>query len=414
MANRILRLFVVSSTFWLLTGLPLTLLCQSIGYQIIGGSKKITIPFENLNNLVIVPVQINGILPSRFILDSGVALTILTEKAVCDFLRIPCERRISLPVIGTRDSVVGCIASRVRLDLPGVRSMGQNMVVLEEDYLNLTNFLGQNVQGIIGYDVFRHFVVRVDYINKVVTLIRPERFKPPRSYDKIPIQIIGNRPYLQVTLFMEDQAPDTVNLLLDLGASHAVMLEIDSSQSVNVPSPHIETIVGRGLGGDISGYLSRVKGIQLGSYRLNDIIFSFSDAYAEQETIRLYRQGALGGEILSRFHLVIDYAGTTLYLKRNFTFSRPFEFNLSGLEVMATGVNLNQFTIVRVNPGSPAGKVGIQPGDRIMLINGKDTKDMTLNEINHMMRTKPGKKMWLKVERNGKWLRFTFRLERSI
>lgn len=414
MMYQLLRFLFISSSFWLLTGLPLTVSSQSIGYQIIGERKKTVIPFENLNNLVIIPVQINGALPSRFILDSGVALTILTEKAVCDILRIPCERRISLPVIGTRDSVIGCIASRVRLDLPGVRSMGQNMVVLEEDYLNLTSFLGQNVQGIIGYDVFKHFVVRVDYINKVITLIRPDRFRPPRTFDKIPIQIIGNRPYVQVTQFMEDQSPDSISLLLDLGASHAVMLEIDSSQSVNIPSPRIETVVGRGLGGDISGYLSRMKGLQLGSFRLNDVIYSFSDAYDEEEANRLYRQGALGGEILSRFHLIIDYTENTLYLKRNFTFSRPFEFNLSGLEIIASGVELNQFIVVRLNPGSPACRAGIQPGDRIMLINGKDTKDMSLNEINHMMRTKPGKRMWLKVERNGKWLRFTFRLERSI
>jgi hypothetical protein len=404
----------IACILWLLHGGTPSLFSQTIGYQIDGDRRRIEIPFDNLNNLIIIPVRINGILPSRFILDSGVALTILTEKAICDYMKIPCERRLSLPVIGAKDSVAACISTMVRLDLPGVESLGQNMVVLEEDYLNLTSYLGENVQGIIGYDLFRNFVIRVDYINKVITLIQPGRFKPPHSYDKIPLRVIGNRPYIPVTVYPKEGEPVIVNLLLDLGASHAVMFEIDSTQLVKIPPNHIETIVGRGLGGDITGYMGRINHLQLGSYKLHDVIVSFSDAYGDQEKNPLNRQGAIGGEILSRFYVIVDYAGGALYLKRNFTYARPFEFNLSGLEIMATGIELNQFEVVRVQSDSPAGRAGIQQGDRIMVLNGKDANEMTLNEINHMMRTKPGKKIWLKVERDGKWIKYTFRLERSI
>ncbi len=387
---------------------------QTIGYRIAGNHKRMPVLFENLNNLVVIPVKINGVLPSKFILDSGVALTILTQKEVCMLLEIPCDRRISLPVIGTLDSVSGCISTGIRIDLPGVRSLGQNLVVLDEDYLSLKNFLGYNVQGIIGYDLFRNFVVEVDYINKMITLIDPDHFKPPRRYDCIPMDIISNRPYLACEVTTEESGSLTIPLLMDMGASFAVMFEIDSAQVIPIPRNHIETVVGRGLGGDIDGLVGRIKHLRIGSYQMDDVIASFYDKYQTPESDPVIRQGAIGGDILSRFHLFIDYGGKKLYLKRNFSFSRSFEFNLSGMEITADGIELNHFTVLRIIPRSPADRAGILPGDKIVMFNGRSTEEMTLNELNHQLRLKPGKKIWLKLERDGRWIKRSFTLERSV
>ncbi|MBP6978385.1 MAG: aspartyl protease family protein [Bacteroidales bacterium] len=387
---------------------------QTIGYGIVGNHNRMTVTFENLNNLVVIPVKINGVLPSKFILDSGVSLTLLTEKALFEILEIPCERRISLPVIGMLDSITGCIATGVKIDLPGVKSYGLNLVVLDEDYLNLKSFLGNNVQGIIGYDLLRNFVVEVDYINKMVTLIHPRHFKPPRKFDKIPIELIGNRPYMNCEVADEKGTVHHMNLLVDLGASFAVMFEIDSAQMIDIPNRNIETVVGRGLGGDIPGYVGRIKHLKIGSYQLDDVIASFYDKYHSAEISHEIRQGAIGGDILSRFHLILDYPGKAIYVKRNFSFPRDFEFNMSGIEMTASGIGLNQFTITRVIPQSPADRAGIMPGDRIVMFNGKTTEEMTLNELNHQLRLKSGKKIWLKLDRDGMRLRASFKLERSI
>ncbi|HNS16644.1 MAG TPA: aspartyl protease family protein [Bacteroidales bacterium] len=387
---------------------------QSIGYAIVGDHNRMSVTFENLNNLVVMPVKINGLLPSKFILDSGVSLTLLTEKALCDILEIPCDRRISLPVIGLLDSITGCIATGVKIDLPGVKSHGQNLVVLDEDYLNLKSFLGNNVQGIIGYDLFRNFVVDVDYINKIVTLIQPGHFRPPRKYEKISVEMISNRPYIQCEATDENGYSHTLTMLVDLGASFAIMFEIDSAQVVGIPSTNLETVVGRGLGGDIAGYVGRIKQFKIGSYVLDDVIASFYDKYRTHDVIPEVRQGAIGGDVLSRFQLIIDYPGKAIYLKRNFSFNRSFEFNLSGIEMVASGIGLNLYTITRVIPRSPADRAGILPGDRIVMFNGKSTEEMALNELNHELRLKPGKKIWLRLERNGQRIKRSFKLERSI
>jgi C-terminal processing protease CtpA/Prc len=103
-----------------------------------------------------------------------------------------------------------------------------------------------------------------------------------------------------------------------------------------------------------------------------------------------------------------------LYLKKNINFSTPFEYNMSGLDVLATGLMLNEFTIQNVKPGSPSDEAGILPGDRILIINGQYAEDLTLNEINHIFHSRPGKKVWMKLLREGKTVKRSFILERII
>ena len=44
--------------------------------------------------------------------------------------------------------------------------------------------------------------------------------------------------------------------------------------------------------------------------------------------------GILGGEVISRFNIILDYSTSTLYLKPNNTFNNSFEFPMSGLELI--------------------------------------------------------------------------------
>ncbi|MFN2216782.1 MAG: peptide-binding protein, partial [Anaerolineales bacterium] len=59
---------------------------QILGFKIEGDRKKIKIPFELYNNLIVIPVVVNDRLPLRFVLDTGVRTTILTEKVYSQLL----------------------------------------------------------------------------------------------------------------------------------------------------------------------------------------------------------------------------------------------------------------------------------------------------------------------------------------
>ena len=103
-----------------------------------------------------------------------------------------------------------------------------------------------------------------------------------------------------------------------------------------------------------------------------------------------------------------------IYLKKNADFKKPFRFNLSGLVVKAVGDYLNEFEVVEVRDGSGSKLAGLRPGDRLLEINGLDTREMKLENINGALNSRANKRINLIFQRGGKTYRTTFRLNNFI
>src|SRR5687767_6096030 len=162
---------------------------QVLGFSIADGKTKVTIPIEINNNLIVVPVVLNGALPLKFILDTGVRTAILTQKSFTDILNLPYSRKYTISGPGGEKLVDAYVTNNVSLELPGVLGRGHALLVLEEDYLELRNYMGTDVHGILGYELFSRFLIKIDYEKKILTLMSPERFKPGSKYERIPIRI---------------------------------------------------------------------------------------------------------------------------------------------------------------------------------------------------------------------------------
>src|SRR5882672_6149200 len=219
--------------FFLLLAVITPVFCEAqLGFSITGGRKRVQFPIEVCNNLVVIPVVLNGQLPLKFILDTGVRTTILTEKTFSDILRLTYGRHYLVAGPGGEKIVEAHVTNNVTLDMPGVHGEGHAMLVLEEDYLELRNYLGMDVQGVLGYEVFSRFIVEVDYERKLLTLSSPEYFHPKRKYQAIRITIEDTKPYMQVPVEMKDGAVVNAKLLVDSGASHGLMLDPTSNKLI--------------------------------------------------------------------------------------------------------------------------------------------------------------------------------------
>ncbi len=78
----------------------------------------------------------------------------------------------------------------------------------------------------------------------------------------------------------------------------------------------------------------------------------------------------------------------------------------------------NWLTVITPIPGTPAYRLGILPHDRIVEIEGKSTKDITIAEALRSLRGKPGTKVVLSVRRapedeDGKWEPHEFTVKRA-
>ncbi len=378
-----------------------------LGFNLKPGQKKVQFPVEIVNNLVIVPVVVNGQLPLKFILDTGVRTTILTEKAFSDILNLSYARRLLVAGPGGEKIVEAFVTNNVTLDMPGIHGQGHAMLVLEKDYLELRNYLGTDVQGILGYEVFSRFVVEIDYEGRRLTISSPDSYRPSKRRQELSIKIEDTKPYVEALIKMQDGAVVKSKLLVDTGASHGLLLEPTTNSLISVPEKHVSGLIGRGIGGPINGKIGRIHSIELGRYRLLGVIANYPDPnnYDFIDTLQsadIFRNGAIGGELLRRFTVTFNFPMEKMYLKKNTSYSKKFNFNLSGLTLKAKGARLRKYDISDVRVGSTAEEAGILIGDELISINGVLASDFSLNELNAVFDIKPGKIVKLEIMRGGK------------
>jgi len=393
--------------YTLIIGLLINTSCvfSQLGFSFADGATKAEIPIEIHNNLVIVPVILNNQLPLKFIVDTGVRTTILTEKIYSDILHLAYSKKFTITAPGGLNTVNAYIANNVTIDMPGVHGRGHAMLVLENDFLELRNSLGSEVHGILGYELFSRFVIKIDYEAKLMTLMLPQKFKPSRKYTRLPITVEDTKPYYVAELKINDTTSMSAKLMIDTGASHGLFLDSESSNKIVIPSKNISCTIGRGLGGLISGRLARISSLRVGRYTINNMIASFPDPNSYFDTLRtghlVYRNGSIGGEVLSRFQVVFDFPREKIYLKPNHAFRKKSYYNMSGITVKAAGPNLRDFVVVEVREQSSAYRVGVKVGDRLFSINSNLTKEMDLSEINAYFNSRPGKKIEMKLIRGS-------------
>ncbi len=392
--------------------------CQNnLGFILEDGRKKVQIPIELHNNLVVVPVVMNGMLPLKFIIDTGVRTAILTQKTFTDILNLTYSRKYSISGPGGEKVVDAYITNNVSLDLPGVSGKGHALLVLDQDLLELRNYLGSDVHGILGYEIFSRFTVEIDYDKKVLTLYAPERFRKKRKYQKFKMEIVDTKPFINTEIILNSGDSMLARLLIDSGASHGLLLEPSSDSLIVVPEKRVSTTIGRGIGGEITGKIGRIPQLKLGAYTLDNPIVNFPDPNSYFDSLKLgtsFRNGSIGGEILSRFTTVYNFSQEELYLKKNSSLKKKYYYNLSGLTIKAKGSKLNVFEVSEVRDETEAMKADVQVGDLILSINGMTLSGLDLNVVNGLLNSKPGRKIKLEINRKGQKIKRDFVLISDI
>lgn len=388
---------------------------KEFGFKMPAKTKQISIPFEQHNNLIIIPVTLNRYVTLKFILDTGVETAILTEKLYADVLDLNYLRQITIAGPGVIDSVEALVANEVTFSLPGgIIGQNMNMLVLKEDYLKLSENIGDNVHGIIGYDVFSRFVVDIDYDNNILTLTDPKRYKRNRKAVAIPLAIENTKPFLRATIKQESQKKD-LDIMVDTGASHAALIDFTYLEGMNPPDQRIKTQLGRGIAGEIPGYVSRMDSVEIDQFNFEDMLISvpFDGAY-NKVIKRGARIGTFGGELLTRFRVTFDYSNEMMYLRKGNDFKQEFEYDMSGLTLNSVGSRLDTLKVVNIDEGTPAYNAGIEVGDIVLKINGKNLESHSLSEMFQLLRSKDGKKIRLKILRDGEKIKKVFHLRRLI
>lgn len=415
------------------------------------GVKKETVPFQLISNLIVVSIEMNGE-PVSFILDTGVSVPVVFNFTSTDSTELKHAKKITLQGLGNGEPIEAYQSTENRMRIGEVFNNNQQLYLIYDKEINFSPRLGIPIHGIIGYDLFKDFVVEINYQAKMLQLYDPAFYKKRKCKKcvELPISLVKDKPFVNIDIACENKVPQSVNLLLDTGGSDALWLF--SNENIPIPEKNFDDFLGKGLSGDILGKRSRIKHINFGEFGFEDATVSFPDSLsiASLNHLKATRNGSIGGEILRRFKIVFDYGNQTVSFKKNKDFSDPFEYNMSGIELQHNGVqlvkevdksNINKaflgnsstngainivleynykfslkpnYEIASVRKNSPAALVGLRSGDVIMKVNGKPSYNFTLQELTSMFYVDEGRKIVLEVEREGFLMEFQFELKRIL
>lgn len=371
------------------------------------GRKSEKISFQYHRNLIIIPLYINGQGPFNFILDTGVNFIILTNPSLKDVLHLTILKTIMVRGLGEgKDSKAGVVGN-LSLQLGKTEGKFFSAAILPAGELSFSNYVGMTIDGIIGYDLFKSFAIKIDYESETLTITRPEDFRPGRKYLAYPLNIENLRPYIYTSSVLPSLKELKVKLIVDTGAGHPISLEPGSDTLIVVPESGLKSRLGIGLNGPIEGKLGRLPSLNFNGTKLKDIVCSFP-VYPKDAERKLSdsRNGNLGNEILSRFTVVFDYPMQMIYLKANSTIRRPFEYDMSGLDLIAAGKEYRNYIVTGIDPGSPADLSGLRENDIIIYINLIPAAQFSITEIDNLLRSGNNKKINIVYQR-GNQLGFT-------
>ncbi|SFT76856.1 Aspartyl protease [Algoriphagus locisalis] len=374
---------------------------QVPGFFMKEDKRKVTLPFYSSNSLIILPVSINGSTPLNFLIDTGVRSNILFSKTLGDALDLEYTRRIKLVGADGTEDLMASVSPINNFDLGPIEGIFQSLLVLEQEFLELESVIGIPVYGILGYEFFKYNPVKINYDDGKIIFYKSGALKwKPLFYRKVNMEVLDNKPYINVTVKQKDGSVLKPKLLIDTGANHGLLLNRETSENITMPSLFIESALGQSLGGILYGYVGRIDYMKLANFKLDEVLTSYPNETPYSYVIKESgRSGSLGAEVLGRTRLIFDYQRNRLLVRKAENFYAPFQFDMSGMSLKKIIDDDNRIYISEVRPGSPAGRAGLQAYDEIMVINKVPTFIWDLAEINKLLRSDPGKKIELEVRR---------------
>lgn len=413
--------------------------CQS-GFHFEKSKKKVVIPFQLINNLIFIPINVNGE-TLTFLLDTGVEETVLFSLDEKEEVSLYQLEKIKLRGLGANDAVEAFKSSKNKLEVMGFTDTDHEIYLILDQEFNFSSQVGIPVNGIIGYHFFKNHLVEIDYDRKKV-MVYPEtntkiRKRLAKIYHRETISLENNKPYYMTNVATISNTRPS-KMLIDTGNSDAIWLFLNEAKDLSLPAKNISCFLGRGFSGNVYGQRARIRQFTFGNTTFENPIGTFPDSTSLRSVNFVsQRVGSLGGEVLSRFSVFFDYPNNYIYAKPGAKSKAPFHFNMSGLEVqhdglewvtqsyqdnttrvaIAKSIHYNNgpvqehlkikfelkpvFRIFNVREGSPAQLAGVQKNDRIVKINGRNAHYLTIEKINELLKSEEGKTIVIEIERNG-------------
>src|SRR6185437_2332244 len=329
------------------------------------------VPFRLIDNRIFVPAMLNGHGPYRLVLDTGADSGGVSLAVMAEIGAAPAGReRTGGAGEGHETAVKTRIAS---LRIGGAEF--RNLPAIAQNFSALGDVIGfRRFDGILGQEVFRRYVVDVDFVRGHVRLIEPKDYRPPAGAIAVPFTLYQGF----IPLVRGQIAGVRGRFVVDLGDRSSLTLFGPFWRAHRLDDrlgPGVEALTGYGIGGPIRGIVVRVPQFSFGKARAKAIVARLSlqksGAFADPHVA-----GSIGTGVLKHFHTVVDYPHKRLLLVPDN--AAPDRFDRAGLWLGRHG---SQFEVFDVIAGGPADVAGLRKGDIVTAIDRRHVESLDLFAI---------------------------------
>src|SRR5262245_61217510 len=325
------------------------------------------LPVQLVNNLLFVSVRVGSSKALSFILDTGASATVLNRRVA---ERLGLDLRASDDARTGGGSVQTASATGITLFV-GNTSL-PDVTIVAIDLSGLQAGLGRRVDGILGYDIFRRYVVEINYSANTVRLHDPTDDRYEGQGDMLPIVIEDQVPFVQVQVLRPTGEASDAKVEFDTGQTGAMTLiksYIDTNHLVAAQQPRLRTRTGAILSGGVTAEVVRISGVRLGRFVVKNPVLNVTPD-AEGAGVSDDTVGLLGGEVLRRFTVTVDYSRSRIILEPNALLDAPMEFDMSGMSLAAVSSDPSMYRVRTLIEQSPATDAGVAVGDLLIAVDG--------------------------------------------
>ncbi len=286
--------------------------------------RSVTMPFDWVDNRVVVEVTIQKSGPLHFILDTG-AVAAISESAAKKLGIAPREMAEQAGVGESRVQTGEVTLSSLRLGPVELRDL-QVEVIPMDDFRQV--FGTKPVDGIIGLPIFEAMVVKHDFVHHVITFVAPPAF----AYSGRGSVIRFERPS-QIPVIEADLDGVKGKFGVDMGARSALLLYRPFTEKNRLQQKygaHLEGVTGWGIGGPVRSLLARAQTLSFGDVVVTQPVIRLSTQKAGL-TISSSMAGLIGPDVLSQFDVTFDYSRHQIIFEKNENFGRRDSYDRAGV-----------------------------------------------------------------------------------
>jgi hypothetical protein len=270
------------------------------------------------------------------------------------------------------------------------------------------------VDGLLGEDFLRRHVVEIDYAKRTLHVHDPATYAPPAGATVVPIELETGLAVARGTIAPAGRAPIPCRLVIDTGVRTTLIVYHPfavAHRLLDVPGNLIGATIGGGAGGETRGDVGRLDSLRIGT-----VAFPQPTAIFSRDTVGVFAEpdpdGIVGGELLRRCRVTFDYPHRRLILEPYPGRAVAFDYDMSGLFLVAEGADFGRIVVQSVTDRTPAAEAGLRKGDEILAIDGRSTPALTLEEARALLRTPAERR--LDVMRTGRRMQVRLTTRRLV